>query len=391
MLNGEKLIGLDLLRFLMCLVMVLFHVQSNSSNAILNFLSFNGFFATSTFFILSGFILTHVYHTRILEPNNTKKFLIKRFSALYPLHIVTLLFFVFLTLFMKLMKGNIFEPDLIGVQTIPGYISKETITLNLMDFIKYVVESVFVLHAWDYRYLFLNMASWSISALMFFYLLFPFLVKTIHNKSNLFFWLIGLWLLYLSIPLYFAYTENFSSNVVGLLHRNPLLRLPEFIAGILLFYILNGKTYVFEKYKYVFIFFGVFGFILTGFLVKFSPEKWFYISHNGLFLFFQISLILGFVFVHIKNTKLRNYISILGKASLTLYMVHLVYINIFVRVYKTIFSLMNASNISDFLIFYKNIDNTKIFSIPILLIFMFSLVFLVSYYNSVYLPPCKKN
>lgn len=65
MILPKKIIGLDILRFIMALVMVLYHVQSLLKNSILNELSFNGFFGTSTFFILSGFILTHVYLKKI--------------------------------------------------------------------------------------------------------------------------------------------------------------------------------------------------------------------------------------------------------------------------------------------------------------------------------------
>lgn len=48
----------------MAILMVLFHVQGNLENSILNDLSLNGFYGTSVFFILSGFILSHVYLKR---------------------------------------------------------------------------------------------------------------------------------------------------------------------------------------------------------------------------------------------------------------------------------------------------------------------------------------
>lgn len=92
----KKIIGLDLLRFFMAIIMVLYHVQSLLKNSFLNELSFNGFFGTSTFFILSGFILTHVYLKKIqLNKFSNTVFLIKRFSALYPIHIVTMCLAIF--------------------------------------------------------------------------------------------------------------------------------------------------------------------------------------------------------------------------------------------------------------------------------------------------------
>jgi peptidoglycan/LPS O-acetylase OafA/YrhL len=55
-----------------------------------------GFFATSTFFVLSGFLLSHVYLKRnedhsVQMRESTKSFLVKRFANLYPVHIFSLL------------------------------------------------------------------------------------------------------------------------------------------------------------------------------------------------------------------------------------------------------------------------------------------------------------
>ncbi|MCU4394156.1 OpgC domain-containing protein [Acinetobacter parvus] len=106
MFLAKKIIGLDILRFLMALIMVTYHVQPLLGKSFFNELSFNGFLATSTFFILSGFILTHVYYKKIQTNTfSNTNFLIKRFSALYPIHIFTLLisilFFFILHFIMK--------------------------------------------------------------------------------------------------------------------------------------------------------------------------------------------------------------------------------------------------------------------------------------------------
>lgn len=88
MFLAKKIIGLDILRFLMALIMVTYHVQPLLEKSFLNELSFNGFLATSTFFILSGFILTHVYYKKIqMNTFSNTNFLIKRFSALYPIRL----------------------------------------------------------------------------------------------------------------------------------------------------------------------------------------------------------------------------------------------------------------------------------------------------------------
>lgn len=374
MLTEKKLVGLDLLRFLMCILMALYHFQEQVTNSFLNFLSFNGFFATSSFFILSGFILTYIYHTKILNPDYKKIFFIRRISALYPIHIITLLFTAIIFISLKIIKGNLFEPELFTEQKIPGVISEKTISLDIVYFVRYFFESVFLLHAWDPKYLFFNGPSWSISTLMFFYLLFPELVRKINKQNKLIIYLIFLWFLYMIVPFYFTYTANFSSDIIGLLHRNPLLRLPEFISGIMLFFIINKNFDILKKYYIFFIGLGFLGFLLMGFLVKSNPYIWFYLSHNGLFMLFQISLIIGFCFVDIKSKKIVKTISRLAKASLVLYMIHIIYLEFFLRLYKVVISARNTLSWSEFIIYYKGLKTEELITTPVLLLLISSLI-----------------
>jgi peptidoglycan/LPS O-acetylase OafA/YrhL len=55
-----------------------------------------GYLAVDIFFMLSGFVMTHVYHRAFSESitNNYKNFLVARFARLYPLHVFILLLFV---------------------------------------------------------------------------------------------------------------------------------------------------------------------------------------------------------------------------------------------------------------------------------------------------------
>lgn len=57
----------------------------------------NGYMWVDFFFILSGFVLTHVYHqtfTSTLHGMQYRKFMLARFARIYPLHIFTLLVLV---------------------------------------------------------------------------------------------------------------------------------------------------------------------------------------------------------------------------------------------------------------------------------------------------------
>ena len=95
----EHLYGLDFMRYALGMFIVLYHTFHY--DGIPNFISGIvglGFFGTSSFFILSGFILSYVYF-KYNEQNNSyflkdknSIFLLKRFANLYPIHILSLLF-----------------------------------------------------------------------------------------------------------------------------------------------------------------------------------------------------------------------------------------------------------------------------------------------------------
>lgn len=114
------------------------------------------------FFILSGFIMCHVYGNRFLKDVRIaefKKFTIARFSRVYPLHLFTLVStIVMLFLFAKM-----------GVPK-NAYLQAEN---NLYS----VFTNLFLLQAMNFNKWFTWVhASWSISTEWWAYMIFPFLV-----------------------------------------------------------------------------------------------------------------------------------------------------------------------------------------------------------------------
>ena len=131
-----------------------------------------GYLWVDFFFILSGFILSHVYGKKFLGWCNKRdygRFMLARFARIYPLH------FVMLTLYlvMELSKfastsGNLENPIFNdGTRSVGGLVASYLLVQS---------ANLFDLAVW-------NAPAWSISAEWFAYLLFPVMAYFTLNKS----------------------------------------------------------------------------------------------------------------------------------------------------------------------------------------------------------------
>lgn len=113
-----------------------------------------GYLGVDLFFILSGFILSHVYLTPLGEGRfQYGAFIVNRLARIYPLHIATLLFAILLWA-VATFKGISVDKNLANWQALPAH-------LFLVQAWGLAPEAAF------------NHPSWSISAEWFAYLLFP--------------------------------------------------------------------------------------------------------------------------------------------------------------------------------------------------------------------------
>lgn len=116
----------------------------------------NGAFGVDVFFVLSGFILCHVYAASFrdgLTPERARRFLAYRFARIYPVHLVT---------FLAMMALFVIKVALSGSGGLPDRYDAETIITTLT-----------LTHAWIPGIQTPNMPAWSVSAEWFAYLLFP--------------------------------------------------------------------------------------------------------------------------------------------------------------------------------------------------------------------------
>ncbi len=153
----------------------------------------NAYLMVDLFFILSGFVLAHVYTEHFSSTVNRPsygKFMFSRFARIYPLHLFILFGFIGLELLHTLSwlskHGGASLLDAIGTTGAPfsGSRSLESLAANL-----------FLVQSWtlDPRFTSWNHPSWSLSSEWFAYLLVPFLLiivaKLLHftNRSKTFY------------------------------------------------------------------------------------------------------------------------------------------------------------------------------------------------------------
>jgi peptidoglycan/LPS O-acetylase OafA/YrhL len=105
------------------------------------------------FFTISGFVIASQYIGRVGNGGSIRRFLWRRLARIYPLHIATLGFYVLIAVLLDI--------GLVHVENAARYPFSD------------IPAQILLLHAFDGQRLTFNFPSWSLSAEMFCYLLFP--------------------------------------------------------------------------------------------------------------------------------------------------------------------------------------------------------------------------
>ena len=164
----NKLLGLELIRFLASIAVLVYHYQHFINNLsvtskvvdvnqpfyqILAPFYIYGFYGVHLFWCLSGYIFFWKYSFTISNKLiSAKKFAILRFSRLYPLHFATLILTAVLQLIYFSQKGEYF---IFQANTIPNFILQ-----------------LFMASNWWIRDLSFNVPIWSVSIEIIIYLMF---------------------------------------------------------------------------------------------------------------------------------------------------------------------------------------------------------------------------
>ena len=120
MKNPETIYGIEILRFISALAILIYHyqhfylfedqefvIENQPFYIFLKFFYFYGFQGVNFFWCISGFIFFWKY-SEIIKVMNSFQFFKIRFARLYPLHLLTLIFVIILQYFYFLETDKVF-------------------------------------------------------------------------------------------------------------------------------------------------------------------------------------------------------------------------------------------------------------------------------------------
>jgi peptidoglycan/LPS O-acetylase OafA/YrhL len=189
-----------------------------------------GYLAVDMFFMLSGFVMAHVYSAAFCESirRHYRSFLVARIARLYPLHLFVLLLFLVTALTSRLIAG---------MQT--G--SFEGLPLTGPRSLGALIANIFMLQGLDAGTLSWNYPAWSISVEFIAYLAFPLALPAMWRAANSVKLALAICLFAALAWLAYLTRDNFDQwNGPMVLLRG----LPEFLIGTLLYFIFRGSAHV---------------------------------------------------------------------------------------------------------------------------------------------------
>lgn len=231
--SKAQLPALTSLRGIAALWVVLYHYSvqcfPNLDATQYTHLIHKGYLAVDMFFMLSGFVMTHVYHRAFSDSvsHHYRSFIVARIARVYPLHLLVLLLFVTTAIVAHFAAGA----SLIRLDDIP---------LRGSESVAAFVANLFMLQGLNAGQLSWNYPAWSISVEFVAYLLFPFALPAIWGASDRVKIFIALCLLVALTVLAFLSKGNFDQWDGPI----TLLRcLPEFILGTLLYCVFRAAPH----------------------------------------------------------------------------------------------------------------------------------------------------
>ena len=191
------------------------------------------------FFVVSGFVFASQYLGRVGDALSVGRFIWRRLARIYPLHLATLAFYVALALALHFGLAKTDNPARYPFSDLPA--------------------QLLLLHAFDGARLTFNFPSWSLSAEMFCYVLFPLVALGVARNKALILALVvlpalgnslyahmagnGSWADWINQGGAFRALPAFNLGIACYLFRERIARwpaVPGAVAALLAFYVLFG-------------------------------------------------------------------------------------------------------------------------------------------------------
>lgn len=233
-----RLPTLTSLRFFAALHVFCFHLLALrivTGRSLFSYVASIGYVGVGLFFVLSGFVLVYTYEGRAVK---AAAFWRARFARIYPAYAFSLI--VTLPLFLETALKTHWV-------SIPWPVAH----LKLGMFLQMALLQAWIPPAatmW-------NAVSWSLSVEAFFYLLFPYLLKSVALLSRSGFILLGVLCWFATLAITGTYTvlnpdglnhigaDSYNAFWLSVVKFNPLVRLPEFLLGMACaFHFLRART-----------------------------------------------------------------------------------------------------------------------------------------------------
>lgn len=203
-ISQSRIIGLDILRVLLVILVFVFHsnMHFDCDYGIFNHFARMGAIAMTGFFMLSGYALSYSYPQVISDIKKVKSFMIKRLISLFPLYYIVSALFIVIYNKESIESLLLLLPiELLGLQS--------------------CFSSLFLVSH--------NGGTWFISCMMLCYLIFPFLQWIIDNISLRSKYILGgaIFVIMIISPIVQRHFHLAS------IYDNPFFRILEFMEGII--------------------------------------------------------------------------------------------------------------------------------------------------------------
>lgn len=314
----KKLGLLQVFRGLAAVLVVAFHLTRSGPNyfsaEFLDRVFEHGDIGVDFFFVLSGFIITYVHFKDLVNGSRLWEFLKKRLIRIYPIYWIIATAYLFLLLFVANGKTSHHDYQ-IDLHSAQGW---------------FYVLGCYLLIPQEHDF-FLGVA-WTLSYEMLFYLVFLVGIILGFNRAKyLFFVWAGVILLRVG-------TEVLAPDIAmpGILLLN--VRILEFLTGCVVAYLILKSRRIPDFLLFTLLVLGI------GALVLFYPH-WVATGVGILML----ALINGLIVYKVVRLDLQRRVDcprlllLIGEASYSIYLSHIIFLSLFLRVFQTAITRLNIS------------------------------------------------